>query len=648
MTDEKLREFVYYFNEGFTDVKQLEDQEKEIVENIKNFIRKKKETKNVRINKKKLEKCLDELLDFIPKRLTMDVYENKVVVECQYECYMEYVYQTCIKKKLDDMINEHKNYIKRYLVYIKNNYEKSSKTFTLFNFKNFIFDANIKHNYENTKYEYFFVNYIDVDTNTPIYCSTHGFSQQHPYVHLKGTGCSKCYGNIRYSTEYIKNYLDSVELDLLSEYKNGHTHIDVGCRKCSHVWPVRFSSLKCHKSGCPKCAGVLKYKTEQIREILGDNNFDFLDKEYINGKLPINVRCKTCLYEIPVSFSSFKQQGFSCPNCSGIIKYTTEKVVDILKSVNITFRSDKYENSKTYINVKCEICSHEWKVIFCAIAKRIREGRRGCPRCAKILKHTLEDVRKFLENIDLKLLSETYKSRKDHIHVMCDKCKYEWYPTFNDIKSGCGCPECNRGISKGEKSIKNFLNGKKYEFQIQKKYKLCKNIFTLPFDFFLPKYDFLVEYDGSQHFEFSSKFHRTDQIFELQQQKDRIKDLFAFDNNISLIRFSYKCKIEDIQEILQEHINKIENRKRTWCFYRFYITKNIIFVVNKSDTRMIIKFINRETSELTSVTKNIIKIYESAVKYILKNSKQTFSQKNVIDTNFSKIYNEKEILRISF
>lgn len=69
-----------------------------------------------------------------------------------------------------------------------------------------------------------------------------------------------------------------------------------------------------------------------------------------------------------------------------------------------------------------------------------------------------------------------------------------------------------------------------------------------PFDFYLTDYNILIEYDGIQHFEPIKWFgglHR----FKKLQDRDKTKNNFSENNNIDLIRISYK-DYENIEKIL--------------------------------------------------------------------------------------------------
>ena len=95
-----------------------------------------------------------------------------------------------------------------------------------------------------------------------------------------------------------------------------------------------------------------------------------------------------------------------------------------------------------------------------------------------------------------------------------------------------------------------MFNDIKYEQQ--KKFEGCEYIKSLQFDFYLPEYNLCIEYDGKQHFQ-PIKFFGGIKSFKELIIKDEIKNRFCQENNISLLRISYR---DNIIETLEKNINK--------------------------------------------------------------------------------------------
>lgn len=77
----------------------------------------------------------------------------------------------------------------------------------------------------------------------------------------------------------------------------------------------------------------------------------------------------------------------------------------------------------------------------------------------------------------------------------------------------------------------------------------CRNKKQLPFDFFLPDLNTVIEYQGKQHFE-PIKYFGGDVQFEKRTINDNIKRNFCQDNNIPLLEIKYD---ENIEEVLVNH-----------------------------------------------------------------------------------------------
>jgi very-short-patch-repair endonuclease len=115
---------------------------------------------------------------------------------------------------------------------------------------------------------------------------------------------------------------------------------------------------------------------------------------------------------------------------------------------------------------------------------------------------------------------------------------------------GNGCPNCSE--SRGEKEIAKYLDKNEISYYRQHKFSDCKNIFLLPFDFYLPKYRTVIEFDGIQHYE-PLKFFGGVNYFEKLKNNDKIKNDYCEDNYINLIRIRYD-QIDDICRILWNNL----------------------------------------------------------------------------------------------
>lgn len=129
-------------------------------------------------------------------------------------------------------------------------------------------------------------------------------------------------------------------------------------------------------------------------------------------------------------------------------------------------------------------------------------------------------------------------------HCRCE-CGKEKDVLGTSLRSGrslsCGL---HSNISKGNVKIADILDQANIFYEIQKKFSTCKDIKELPFDFFVNN-EYLIEYDGQQHFKKDSIFD-----YEYTHKHDLLKSQWCKKNNIPLIRIPYThykdLKLEDL------------------------------------------------------------------------------------------------------
>lgn len=258
-------------------------------------------------------------------------------------------------------------------------------------------------------------------------------------------------------------------------------------------------------------------------------------------------------------------RGSGCSKCSGNNKLTTSEFIQKAKNKHgIKYLYDKvvYLNNKTEVTITCKKHGE-----FNQRPTRHLSGD-GCPKCArefvgkkntKTTKQFIEESRLIHQNIyDYK--KSNYKSIYSPLIIICPKHGEFKQKPHTHLK-GSGCPFCGNN-SKGELKIKKILDENKIEYIPQKLFNKCVgDKRKLPFDFYLPKQNILIEFDGIQHFKpvevFGGKIG-----FEKIKNNDNIKNNYASNNNILLYRIKYNENLEKkmnkiIMENTQIHPNLI-------------------------------------------------------------------------------------------
>ena len=87
------------------------------------------------------------------------------------------------------------------------------------------------------------------------------------------------------------------------------------------------------------------------------------------------------------------------------------------------------------------------------------------------------------------------------------------------------------------------MESQNIEYIFQYSLNQCRDILPLPFDFYLPKYNCLIEIDGEGHYH-PCNFNQIScekslKSFLITKKHDEIKNVFCKENNIPLLRISY-------------------------------------------------------------------------------------------------------------
>lgn len=149
-----------------------------------------------------------------------------------------------------------------------------------------------------------------------------------------------------------------------------------------------------------------------------------------------------------------------------------------------------------------------------------------------------------------------YKTGKDKVIIIChthgEFLQTPYAHSSPSMKQGC--PYCN--ISKGEDEIEKYLIKNNIDYINQFTFNDCINPKTsrkLPFDFYLPKHNIIIEYHGEQHYKKTGYFEKRCGGLKELQYRDKIKKDYCQNKNITFIEISY-LEFSDIQNILKKKI----------------------------------------------------------------------------------------------
>lgn len=296
------------------------------------------------------------------------------------------------------------------------------------------------------------------------------------------------------------------------------------------------------------------------------NNLELLT-QYVNAKTHIKCKCKMHNYVWEVHPWSLLQ-GCGCPICGRerTAKSVTSSHKDFIEKMalinsNIDILSI-YTKASAKIKCQCKVCGDIWY----PTANNLLSGH-GCKNCSNNLisserrksnKKLREQSKELLKIMDIDF--SYYKNKDSKLPCVCKICNNKWNVTYRNLMAGRGCPNCNK-ISKGESKILYLLTTKGINFTRNYSFdKLVSNHdVKLSYDFYLPDYNLLIEFQGEQH-EHPIEHFGGKEKFKIQKEHDKRKREYAKSHNIKLLEIWY-WDFNNIEQILNKKLNINSNKK---------------------------------------------------------------------------------------
>jgi hypothetical protein len=244
------------------------------------------------------------------------------------------------------------------------------------------------------------------------------------------------------------------------------------------------------------------------------------------------------------------KRGNGCSKCKNVYNYSTDEFIE---KANF-----KHNNKYDYSLVNYKTNKNKITIICPKHGEFKQKGDHhlrgvGCPECKNVKNKNTDKFIKDAKEIHSEKYNYSYVNyinNKTEVKIICPK-HGEFKQTPNHHLRGEGCPTCSE--SKGENKIRIFLEKNNLKYLKQKRFKECKNKYSLPFDFYLPEQNICIEYDGIQHFK-PIKAFGGQKSFDKLKINDNIKDSFCKKENIKLVRISY-IDFNKIDMILKNEID---------------------------------------------------------------------------------------------
>lgn len=363
--------------------------------------------------------------------------------------------------------------------------------------------------------------------------------------------------------EFIKEQFKTRGYELLEkEYLNAHVKMKYRCLKHPNI--IQETSYNCLQQGrgCRLCAKNYPVKTiEEANDILHNLGLDIICIKYSgNSRDKSTFRCLKDDYIWETAFTNIKQGYSGCPKCSNRERITNiDRINERLSNDNrkiicIYYAGTMSDESSIF---KCKVDGYEWN----SKASNILTGQRNCPKCSNLVRvKTIKQANEILNDINADLICINYVGNVIHKSTFkCNICEHEWESTLNNIKNGNRCPRCSS--SKGEKKVASILDKLDIIYISQYFSQECKDQISLPFDFYLPNYNLIIEYQGEQHYfpvDFAGKGKEwAEERFEYNKKHDKIKKDFCKKESIHLLEIPY-WESKNIKSILLNTLKESE------------------------------------------------------------------------------------------
>lgn len=294
----------------------------------------------------------------------------------------------------------------------------------------------------------------------------------------------------------------------------------------------------------------IKTKEEFQKELnlrFPNNSIQIL--EYTKASGPIKYKCLDCGTEYNKNRANHLYENKTL--CSKCYSGKTSQLREKFLSYNGTYfqlLDDPNKPINQKFHIRCLKCNREYDY---KIQMSILNGF-SCRYCGKNGSPVLQEeyeARLFKITDEFKVIK--YKNITSSMTIQ-HKCGYIFSCLPTNFLKSANCPKCHSRRSAGEKRIANWLEKNKFDFEEQKQFK---DLGAKKYDFFLPQFNLLIEYQGEQHVRPIEHFGGQEK-FEMQRANDLLKKQYALQHGYQFLEIFY-YDYNNIENILEGSTTKV-------------------------------------------------------------------------------------------
>lgn len=326
----------------------------------------------------------------------------------------------------------------------------------------------------------------------------------------------------------------------------------IQCKDClreyvfSRAGDVLKKNKKCVCQNCGKQRRIQKKFEQSLKDRY---NEPFVLVNFTDTQSPCTLLCPVCGSVFSVEHAtSLRSRTHLCNKCH---PFRNQELQETIKNfINFINESPQWElgqdlkniHSQEKIKCKCLLCG---KMNEKTMYDYLRGIKCQCSRENDVNSQILLQAKEEYQVI------KTARVQEDRIQLVHKNCGYKYSVKAKTFLDGWGrCPKCNRKHSKGERLIKNWLDKKQIAYEME--YPKILEGHLLRFDFYLPKYNLYIEFQGEQHYKSVAFFDKRNTLSK-RQKYDELKEKFCGSN---LLQIPY-YDIDKIDSILAQRVQRL-------------------------------------------------------------------------------------------